>query len=227
MSLQEVIDIHGINNIGLDSYPVLGEEYRTRLNDKIVQEYLNREIGHETVSLWRHAMRRKMNQIMPVYNKLYASETLIVDPLRTVDLHTLTTTNTDSESSATVQGSVTAENTHVAGTGSTSRQVGSDTPQVFLSGNGNYASTASDGRSDSTVTTDGTEDTTSVTNNTGESNTVDVMDSSVTGFQGNQAQLLNDYRATILNIDMLIVNELESLFMGIWNNGDSYYKRRV
>lgn len=226
MSLQEAIEIHGRENLGLDSYPVLGETYRIRLNDLIINEYMHRELGHETFSLWRFSMRRKMQQIMPVYNKLYATDTLIVDPLRTIDLRTLTTT--DSEEMASSEQDVTAFGTgeNTATSGSTSRNVGSDTPQVFLSDNGNYASSATDGRADAsatnTETSNSNNSTDTETNRTGH----DVMDSTTVGFQGSQADLLLAYRSTIINIDMMIVNELESLFMGIFNNGDPYFNRR-
>lgn len=226
MSLSEVIEIHGRNGIGLESYPVIDESYRERLNAKIVDQYLNREIGQEIVSLWRHAMRRKMAQIMPMYNKLYATETLIIDPMRTVDIKTLSTSTTNSKADTTTVEDVKTDQTVTATTGSKSRNVNSDTPQVFLSDDGNYATSAVDNRADgtSTGTTADKRDGSSTTN--AENNGTDVMDSSTTGFQGNQADMLMQYRATILNIDMLIVDELESLFMGIWNNGDTYTNRR-
>ena len=221
MSLAEALEWHP-EDIGLNDYPVLGEEYRTRLNAKIIDQYINREIGQETFSLFRHAMRRKMAQIMPQYNQLYATETLVVDPLRTIDIHTLSTdTREQTQAGETVSESEGVSNT-VTGTGSKSRNVGSDTPQVLLSGQGNYASSAADSISDATATADGTENASNTTNQNATTTDNNVMDSRVTGWQGSQAQLISDFRAIILNIDMMIVNELETLFMGVWNNGDSY-----
>lgn len=226
ISLAEVIEIHGRDNLGLDLYPVLDETYRERINDKIIDQYLNREIGQESVSLWRHAMRRKMDQIMPVYNKLYASETLIIDPMRTVDLRTLSTDTRNSTTNVEASENANVTQESEASTGSKSRNVNSDAPQVPLSGQGNYATSAVDGRADGTSNATSTDvrDGTSTTDTT--NNGTDIMDSHVTGFQGNQADMLMQYRATILNIDMLIVEELEPLFMGLWNNGDTYTNRR-
>lgn len=226
MSLQEAIEAHGRDNIGLDEYPVIDEGYRTRINDLIIDQYLNWELGYETFSLWRHAMRRKMSQIMPTYNELYRTKTLIVDPMRTIDLKTLTVTdenesaNTDSDSS-----SIGSNDTAVT-SGSTSRQVGSDAPQVYLSGNGDYASNASDGRSDATARTDISQTETVTSGTESERTGHNVMDSSTTGYQGLPSDMLQAYRATIINIDMMIVNEVETLFMGIFNSGDSYFDRR-
>lgn len=226
MSLSEAIDIHGRDNIGLDQYPVLGPVYRERLNGLIIDQYLNREIGQETFSLFRHAMRRKMSQIMPTYNELYATKTLIVDPLRTVDIKTLTVTDTSEQANTETDFTGSSNNDVTVSSGSTSRQVGSETPQVFLSGEGNYATSANDGRADATANTVSAESANNTTgvdaNRTGH----DVMDSTTTGFQGSQAELILAFRQTIINIDMMIVNELEHLFMGVWNNGDSYFNRR-
>lgn len=222
MSLQEVIDIHGRNNIGLDSYPVLGEPYRTRLNDKIVDQYLNREIGQETVSLWRHAMRRKMAQIMPYYNKLYATETLIVDPLRTVDLHTLTVDDRSGESTSDTGAVSEGESNSTTDTESSGSNLSSEMPQTFIAEDGNYATSGGKTRADAKAESNSKETSKADTKTEAATTAHDVMDSRVTGFQGSQAQLIEDFRATILNIDMQIVNELEPLFMGIWNSGNAF-----
>lgn len=226
MSLAEVIELHGRDNIGLDTYPVISETYRTRINELVIDQYLNREIGQETFSLFRHAMRRKMSQIMPTYNELYQTKTLIVDPLRTVDLQTLTITDASEEASSDSDTHGVSSGDTTVTSGSVSRQVGSDTPQVFLSDNGNYASSANDGNSQATAETQASETATNSTDVETSRTSHDVMDSKTTGFQGSQAELVMAFRQTIINIDMMIVNELSSLFMGIWNNGDSYFNRR-
>lgn len=226
MSLSEAIEIHGRDNIGLDTYPVIGDVYRTRLNGLIIDQYLNREIGQETFSLFRHAMRRKMSQIMPTYNELYATKTLIVDPLRTVDLKTLSISDTSEEGTSGSDYTGFSNGDTTVSSGSTSRQVGSETPQVFLSGEGNYATNANDGRSDATAETVATETANNSTDVETSRTSHDVMDTQVTGYQGSVSQLVMAYRQTIINIDMMIVNELETLFMGIWNSGDAYFNNR-
>lgn len=42
-----------------------------------------REIGLETLELFRYFMRMKMWEIMPYYNQLYKSELIEFDPLST------------------------------------------------------------------------------------------------------------------------------------------------
>lgn len=67
-------------------YPIFDENYKSVLQRKILKHYYTREIGMETVGLWKHFLDMKMNEIMPYYNKLYLSETLEFNPLYDVDL---------------------------------------------------------------------------------------------------------------------------------------------
>ena len=52
-------------------YPIFDENYRATLETKILKHYYTREIGLETVGLWKHFLDMRMNEIMPYYNKLY------------------------------------------------------------------------------------------------------------------------------------------------------------
>lgn len=62
-------------------YPIFDETYRSVLETKILKHYYTREIGVETVALFKHFLRTRMNEIMPYYNKLYTSETISFNPL--------------------------------------------------------------------------------------------------------------------------------------------------
>lgn len=67
--------------LGLDSYPIFDESYRQTLNDKIIEHYYFREIGFETSAQFAFFLRRTMNEHMPYFNKLYLSESVIIDPI--------------------------------------------------------------------------------------------------------------------------------------------------
>lgn len=70
--------------------------YRSYLNNKIVEHYYFREIGLETPQLFRRFLSRKMNEIMPYYNQLYESIDIEFNPLWNVDLtETFTHTSND------------------------------------------------------------------------------------------------------------------------------------
>lgn len=61
------------------------EETKTRLLPKILLHYYQREIGFETVGLWKLKLNQKLREILPYYNQLYESEALVYDPLKNVD----------------------------------------------------------------------------------------------------------------------------------------------
>ena len=69
-------------------FPIFDESYRVPLENKILKHYYTREIGFETVGLWKHFLNTRMNEIMPYYNKLYTSELISFNPMYDVDLTT-------------------------------------------------------------------------------------------------------------------------------------------
>lgn len=68
-------------------YPIYDEEYRSVLETKILKHYYTREIGLETVGLWKLKLDTKMNEIMPYYNQLYKSALIEFNPMYTTDLY--------------------------------------------------------------------------------------------------------------------------------------------
>ena len=76
------------------NFPIFDESYREGLCKKILNHYYTREIGAETVALWKFWLNQKMNEIMPYYNKLYMSEQMKYDPLHEVDFTREITENT-------------------------------------------------------------------------------------------------------------------------------------
>lgn len=65
-----------------DYIPFFDESYKEVLYIKILRHYYTREIGLETVGLWKLKLNTKMAEIMPYYNQLYQSELLKFDPLK-------------------------------------------------------------------------------------------------------------------------------------------------
>jgi hypothetical protein len=196
--------------IGLGSYPIFDEEYRAILNGKIVDEYFTREIGTETIDNFALMMRRKMDQIMPYYNKLYLSEQIPYTALDTMRIHTVGKLTGIEE----VKASATADS--LTGTDANSRAVSSQTPQTMLAGNEDYATAATDSVSKSDVVGKSTQDTESDSTNNTES------DNLVTGYQAVASDLIQKYRSTLLNIDTSILLEVQDCFMLLLNNNDAY-----
>lgn len=270
------------------NFPIFDESYRSVLETKILRHYYTREIGLETVGLWKLKLSTKLNEIMPYYNKLYKSELIEFNPLYDVDLtrerkiegkgtkdtengenrsgsnSTETTQNTENSQnnnstvtetggdkgttngaangtqnqnstgnglnmySDTPQGSITdlqagkyltnatvdgATNTYAGASSDTTTQTTENTNNRDTENNSDIESSGSvDGTTESDFNSkmDGFSNTTL-------SNTEDYLEH-VFGSNGGESfsKRLNDYRSTFINIDMMVINELEELFFGLW-----------
>lgn len=215
LELWRVLDLRPNNKtenqwLGLDNYPLFEGVDRDALNEKIKNHYMYQEIGHETVEQFTFAMRRKMNEIMPVYNELYRSVKTEYDPLSTIDMKTVSKGLQDQDTEAT------STNETDSDIDSKAKNVASAFPGMMLGGDKDYATNGAD--SNSQTNTKGKVEEVSTAKNTstteGETRT--------TGYQGSPAQLIQAFRAAIINIDMMIIAELDELFMMVWNNGDDY-----
>lgn len=193
-------------SIGLDDYPIFDPDYRESLNTKIINHYWNQEIGQETIELFRFAMRRKMHEIMPLYNQHYTLSLLEVDPLSTVKVKDLSTSTSTGNSTGT-----SANNSTSA---AKSRAVASDTPQTALQANADYATSMQDNISDGSATSDATD--------VQETEQTATNEHDQTGYTGHAPMLILQARQALVNVDMLVIAELQELFMLIWSNNDSF-----
>lgn len=201
-------------------FPIFDENHREELETKIIKHYYTREIGFETVGLWLLKLETTMNEIMPYYNQLYESASIKYNPLYDVEITRQTNGATVSNSDKTGN---TASNSNSNGTNtasSTNLDLLSDTPQGGIQNIENQ-----DYLTNVTKTTNNQTDTTSanMTNTSSETEHETATGSedrkeTVSGKQGSgsYAKMIAEYRENILNIDMMIVEELNSLFMLLW-----------
>ena len=258
------------------NFPIFDESYRTVLETKILRHYYTREIGLETVGLWKLKLNTKLNEIMPYYNQLYKSELIEFNPLYDVELTrerkiqgtgTKDTENGESRNgenrtdtsqsnanrvtengvdNGTVNG--TADETRNQNTSGSGTNMYSDTPQgaitdlqagkymtnatvdsatnTFAGASHDSTSQTSENTRNNETNTDGSTDSSNDGeyssnmdgySNTTLSNTEDYLEH-VIGSNGGESfsKRLLDYRATFINIDMMVINELEELFFGLW-----------
>lgn len=204
-------------DFGLNTYPIFDENYRETLNNNILNYYLESEIGVETAALFKRLLNDRMTLIMPKYNKMYlAQEELLengvlgnVNLRETMDRDTSNTTAQTDNGHATQTGSSTANNKNLyqdTPQGQISMQT-LDSSTVYatnftLDNNTNSSTVTDSSTSRRDFTNDGTEDyVKTIIGNNGRKYNVDVF---------------NDLVAKLQNIDMLIINELQDLFMGIF-----------
>lgn len=202
--------------IGLDKYPIYNEEYRTSLNDKIIDHFYFREIGFETAAQFAWYMKRTMNEIMPKYNRLYeALETDLNHPLSDYTRHR---TIEDDLISKIDNVNKVNEKTNVDGSDH-NRNVYQDTPMSLLSNEGSPSVENLDYATNVTYNDDEYEtDTERNTNGTTNIDRADNRDKveDVYGRSTSLASLVDEYYNKFVDIDLMIINELETLFLGLW-----------
>ena len=185
------------------------EELRTNFIQKFYDEYMFREIGFETVERFKRSLLGKLNKIMPYYTQLYNTELeskninflLNKDLIETFEREVSGTSEVNSNSTTNATGTSTANNNDIM----------YDTPNSRIDDITKYPTQGSQGENNATSSSNGN----STTNQTGE-NTQSEKTSLIS--KGNigitsSAQLLKEWREVIINIDEMILNELEDLFM--------------
>ena len=217
-------DIDNILNVAIPKifdfdFPIFDENYRSVLERKILKHFYTREIGEETVGLWKFRLNTRLNEIMPYYNQLYKSELLDVNPLYTTNLERTQTNNIGTENETNTTGNGTTTDTTNTANNATNRDLYSDTPQGSLVNveNETYLTNARKTIDDSSATSNSTSVVNNSTNNTSKMNTTENYIENVKGYSGwNVNKLVSDFRKNMLNIDMLIIEELETVFMQLW-----------
>lgn len=254
-SINDILKQAAPNVFNFD-WPIFDEAYRLPLEIKILKHFYTREIGLETVGLWKLKLDTKLNEIMPYYNQLYKSELIEFNPLYDVDItrnHTKTndgehktdgghstenTVNDTATSESTTSGTNSQKEDTVTTTTGKNTNRYSDTPQGALTDleANTYLTNATIVDDNNSNTIDGSVDSTSEvqyndsstrdnkSNSEGTSYSYsNITDTEsylehVTGKQGtaSYSKLLQEYRETFLNIDMMVIEELNDLFFGLW-----------
>lgn len=216
-------------------FPIFDEEYRPILETKILRHFYTREIGFETYGLWHLKLKTKLNEIMPLYNKYYESELLEFNPLYDVNY-----TRSGSESVSTSESVVTSLSSSESNSDSISEQtydsmlpntfewtLENQTPQNGLNGvadmeyltaatkvqrggdDQSYSRHDNKSASERKAASQGNTDRLAL-------DTKGYLETIVGYKSNNPSKLLEDYRDTFLNIDMMVINDLEELFMMLW-----------
>lgn len=224
------------NKIFTSKVTFFDEEYRSVLCQKILKHYYLREICCETVGIWTLWMNTKLEEIMPYYNQLYESAKIKFNPMHDVDL-TRVHKRTENETASGNRDTTNNNTTDVTSNSATNRtttsdenkkDLYSDTPQGALTGveNETYLTNARkindsvNGTDD--VNVNNTEKNVGVstgkeTTSSNVGTTEDYLETLV-GKQGTESfsSLLNKFRETFLNIDMMVIEEFSDLFFGLW-----------
>lgn len=223
------------------SFPIWLEEYRILLEKKILMHYFNKEIGLETVALWKLYLEERLNLIMPYYNNLYKTTVREYDWLTDTNSHESYIGNKKLQENAKYDANGNVKDSgeeNFNGTGSSeltstqnqnSKTLSSDLPQANYA-NIDYGTNLNEGektttnsenvitKNDSTTNRSSTTDTTQNSTNDLQSNTDDIYTRDKVGAFGNRSltELLMQYRESLINIDAMVIHELADLFMTIY-----------
>jgi hypothetical protein len=204
----------------MKNYPIFDENHRTELNYKIYEHYDHREIALETPALFKKFLDRRMREIMPLYNQRYSSipEVLKVSPIENVNMtetftHEVTdtgkTTNSDNSTSTNTLTN-TGEGTNVI----------SDTPQGEITEddikNNKYASQTSHSKDSGSNIENSTSTGSSEINNNGTRTETYTRKEFGSSKGYTFAQNIQQWRDIMLNIDMEIIEDLETVFYQLW-----------
>ena len=168
---------------------------KDKLASKIVNHYFMREIGQETIGLFKHYAKVTMDEIMEEYLPLIYSSSIEYDPLINVNYSEqfYRTASIDSEGSSSSSG----------------LGVLSDTPQGQISKEnilaGSYASSTNANEN---------EVSSSSGSDTSENYTKTIRGNS--GVSATSQKMIEQYRNNIRAIDKEIIEKLEPLFMGLY-----------
>ena len=223
-----------------DNYPIFDEAYRSTLETKILRHFYAREIGQEQENAFLYYLNMTLYEIMPYYNKLYETETLSFNPLYTIDRTTThagrnETTGKETSAEAGKRGETgSTDTTRATATAEKAKSQGgfSDTPQGAISGVMSALSDAGSGYL-TNATAGNTEGQTPTAEKTGQQENrraddvrtraadrkqggVDNYIDIVKGYEGKPAELIKEYRKTLLNIDLEIIKKLDDCFMQIY-----------
>lgn len=175
-------------------YPLANGINKEDFESMILNHFLMRRIGYETVTAFKIALNVKLNEIMPLYNKLFQS---IENWNIFNDGETITRTTSDNGISSSINNTTTTSNT-------TSDRRYSNTPENKLSEirDGSYVSEYNYDQDGSTGSSNGTSN---VTNNNTTNETINRTSS-------DKMRLYSEFLQNRQNLYTMIFRDLDPLF---------------
>lgn len=202
------------------NYRFYEDSFKKEFEDRFIEHFYFNEIGFETVGRFKHMLMSKLNDIYPYYKQLYEIElkSKNINYLMNKDLKETVIKEVTGSLKSSEKGSSNSNGTSSNNSSSNSLDKGSDTPQGRIENLDDYLTTATVSENTS-LTNDSSTSNTSTQGETIQDN--EGRETTTLISQGNigvvsSAKLLEEYRKTIININIMIFNDLECLFMGLY-----------
>ena len=185
-------------------YELFKDEYKAHLEQAFIMHFFLYEIGFDTPHSFLQQLMIEWLIKIPTYNKFYESLDMITDPMYTVDVATEQTTEATTNSNNESNG----ETTNTSKSDATGTY--SDYPQTILAELDYGTSGTKDGSKSEAASRQHATGEASGTSSSTASNTTK-------GYNGiPQSTLVTQYRSTLLNVDLLLFNDLQMLFLGVY-----------
>ena len=162
----------------------------------ILRHYYTREIGFETVGLWKLKLNTKMREIMPYYNKMFETTAINYDPFY------------DTDYTRTVEGKESGENNRAENTD--------------RNGEGNSGESYNSGENDSDISgrrnaSNSNKETISLIGTGAFANSNNMVEHIVGKRSGmSYSRAMMEYRDSLINVELMVFDELKDLFMLLW-----------
>ena len=205
LELRHIHQTHKVFNFDYDFYTD-SNIIKSKFEQKFIDEYFFHEIGQETVARFQHRLRTRLNKIMPYYKQLYETE------LAAKDINFLL----NKDLTETFERVVTGESSSINDL--TVSDQGETNNKESNIENGNASLELENGSLTNVSKT-------SLNNNTNSNNTSrdNTNQNEITTLksQGNigipsSAELLEKWRSVIINIDQMIIDACDDLFMQVY-----------
>lgn len=172
-------------------------EKKEAFEQKVLEHFWFREIGQETPGRFLHYFRSKIREIMPYYIELYKSVELFNEDTDQLESYNLTETYTEE-----IEGSGSSTTTATG----TNERLYHDTPQGSIQNVGRYLSEVT--KEDNTGTgTGSSENKGKITHTLTRRGNIGVQ---------TKGEEFEKNRRAILNVDALVIEELEELFLKVY-----------
>jgi hypothetical protein len=196
---------------------------KDKLARKIVNHYFMREIGFETPALFAHYAKVTMEELMEEKLPLIYSRCIDFDPLVNVDFTETFERTVEGSASSNALTNGTGNSNSNSSSNSSSLGIENSTPQKRITkqdlNTGAYASAVSQNDNNSSIEDITTTNTNSTSQASSENDQLEKYTRTQKGNSGVSAtaqKLIEQYRNIIIAIDKEIIEELNSLFMGLY-----------
>lgn len=185
-------------------YNLYDNELKSVFEKKFIDHFYFYEIGLTPIARFKKALQIKLNDIYPYFKQLYQTE------LRCNDIDFMLNKDLKEQYTRELTGNSSVNQSSTSTSNDTSLNINNDTPQNKIDDLDQFMTSASKNTDNSTMNSSG--------ENTAENNSTEKYSLVSQGNIGvtSSAELLEKWRSVLINIDQLIFEECNDLFMLIY-----------